>query len=254
MRLQTPFRAQCFVILTFFVFAANAQTTNQAFAVRAEKEFARTKGNLAAHQNDPGVTIQFCRAAYALAELATNPPQRASAAQAGISACQNLLARDAKSAAGHYYLAMSLGELAEAEAPSLHAYKLVKEIEREFKTAADLDVKYDFAGPARCLGLLYRDAPGWPVSSGSKHKAREWLDRAAAISPDFPENQLNLAETHVRWRDAAAAEKALEKLDVIWPEAKKNLSGEEWDSFWDDWTTRRANVKAEFEQVFKRVP
>ena len=75
---------------------------------------------------------------------------------------------------------MNFGELAEAEAPSIAAYKLVNEIEREFKAAADLDEHFDYAGPARCLGLLYRDAPGWPISIGSKHKAREWLERAAA--------------------------------------------------------------------------
>jgi len=236
-----------------FAVAANAQTTNQAFAAHAQQAFTQAKKDLAGRKNDPAAAVQFCRAAYALAELSTNSEQRATVAQAGIAAAQELLARDAKSAPGHYYLAMSLGELAEAEAPSLHAYKLVKEIEREFKSAADLDVNYDSAGPARCLGLLYRDAPGWPVSIGSKHKARDWLDRAVALAPDFPENQLNQVETGLRWRDAAAAEKALNKLEAIWPEAQKRLSGEAWDSFWDDWTTRRAAGKAEFEKVFKRV-
>jgi hypothetical protein len=252
MRLLTPIGAGCFAALWLLAAGANAQTTNQAFAARAEKEFSQAKENLANRRNDLAATVQFCRTAYALAELATNSAQRAAAAQAGIDACQRLLSRDAKSVAGHYYLAMNLGELAEAEAPSLHAYRLVKEIEREFKSSADLDVQYDFAGPARCLGLLYRDAPGWPVSIGSKHKAREWLDRAAALAPDYPENQLNLVETHVGWRDAAAAEKAMKKLEAIWPEAKKKLSGAEWDSFWDDWMIRREKVVAEFKRIFNR--
>jgi tetratricopeptide (TPR) repeat protein len=149
---------------------------------------------------------------------------------------------------------MDFGQLAEAEAPSIAAYKLVKEIEREFKTAADLDETYDFAGPPRCLGLLYRDAPSWPISIGSKRKAREWLDRAAALAPDFPENQLNLAESHVRWHQAAEAEKALKKLEAIWPAARTNLTGEVWEPSWDDWTSRRTAVKAEFEKAFKRAP
>ncbi len=75
------------------------------------------------------------------------------------------------SAPAHYYLAMNLGQLARTE--FLGALKLVREMEREFKTAAELDAQFDFAGPERSLGLLYRDAPGWPVSIGSKRKARE---------------------------------------------------------------------------------
>ena len=66
---------------------------------------------------------------------------------------------------------MNLGQLARTEL--LGALKLVKEMEREFKTAADLDKQFDYAGPERCLGLLYRDAPGWPASIGSRRKARD---------------------------------------------------------------------------------
>ena len=149
---------------------------------------------------------------------------------------------------------MDFGQLAEAEAPSIAAYKLVKEIEREFKAADELDEKFDFAGPPRCLGLLYRDAPGWPISIGSKHKAREFLDHAAALSPGFPENQLNLAESHLRWHQPVEAAKALKKLDAVWPAAQTNLVGEVWAQSWDEWTARRAAAKAEFQRVFKHAP
>jgi hypothetical protein len=70
----------------------------------------------------------------------------------------------------------------------------------------------------RNLGLLYRDAPGWPFSIGSKRKAREWLERAAALAPDYPENQLNLAESHCAGMKPDEAEKGeLKKLDALWP-------------------------------------
>ena len=90
---------------------------------------------------------------------------------------------------GHDY-----GQLARAEAPSLAAYRLVRQMEREFKTAADLDKSFDYAGPERTLGLLYRDAPGWPVSIGSRRTAREYLELAAKLAPDYPGNHLNLVE------------------------------------------------------------
>ena len=120
---------------------------------------------------------------------------------------------------------MNLGQLADAEAPSIAAYKLVKEIEREFKAAADLDEHFDYAGPARCLGLLYRDAPGWPISIGSQRKAREWLEPAVKLAPDYPENHLNLAETCLRWKERDAAERELKALDALWPKAQTNFSG-----------------------------
>jgi tetratricopeptide (TPR) repeat protein len=255
MAVPTPFRAQGFAFFLFAAVAASAQpAADRIFAARAEQAFARAQKQFADHPGDASAAWQLGRASYDWAEFATNTTQRADIAQAGIGACQRLIARDPKSAPGHYYLAMDFGELAEAEEPSLAAYKLIKDIEREFKTAADLDEKFDFAGPTRCLGLLYRDAPGWPVSIGNKRKAREWLDRAAALAPDFPENQLNLAESHLRWHQAADAEKALKKLEAIWPVAKTNLTGETWEPSWADWTARRTAVKNDFQKTFKRAP
>src|ERR1039458_1919307 len=173
MPLQTPFRAKCFALLMLAAVSASGQpATNGTFAVRAEQSFVRAHKQFADHPADSSAAWQLGRASYDWAEFATNTAQRADVAQAGIAACRQLLARDPKSAPGHYYLAMDFGQLAEAEAPSIAAYKLVKEIEREFKTAADLDETYDFAGPPRCLGLLYRDAPSWSISIGSKRKVR----------------------------------------------------------------------------------
>lgn len=257
MPLQTPFRAQgcALLLLVALAGAASAQVaTNRAFAARAEREFFRAQKAFAADPQDAVRAWQFGRASFDHAEFATNQPQRAALAQAGIAACRQALARAPQSAPAHYYLAMNFGQLAEAEAPSLHAYKLVKEIESEFKAAAALDETFDFAGPPRCLGLLYRDAPIWPISIGSKHKAREFLERAAALAPAYPENQLNLAESQVRWRQPAEAESALKKLAALWPAAQTNLVGEAWAKSWDDWTVRRAAVKLEFQKTFKRAP
>jgi tetratricopeptide (TPR) repeat protein len=257
MPLPTPFRAQGFAIflLVALAFPAPGQVaTNRAFAARAEKEFFRAQKEFTAHPGDAIVAWQFGRASFDHAEFATNETQRAALAQTGIAACRQSLAHAPKSAPAHYYLAMNFGQLAEAEAPSIAAYKLVKEIEHEFKAATELDEKFDFAGPPRCLGLLYRDAPGWPISIGSKHKAREFLDRAVVLAPDYPENQLNLAESHVRWHQPAEAEKALKKLDALWPAAQTNLVGDVWAKSWDDWAVRRAAVKVEFQKIFKRAP
>jgi hypothetical protein len=257
MPLPTPIRAQGCALLLLVALAGSALgqvATNRAFAARAEKEFLQAQKQFAAQPGDVATAWQFGRASFDWAEFATNDAQRAALAQTGIDACCQSLAHAPKSAPAHYYLAMNFGQLADAEAPSIAAYKLVKEIEREFKAADELDEKFDFAGPPRCLGLLYRDAPGWPISIGSKRKAREFLDHAAALAPDYPENELNLAESHLRWHQLAEAEKALKKLDALWPAARTNLAGESWAQSWDDWTVRRAAVKAEFQKTSKHAP
>jgi hypothetical protein len=199
-----PPKVAIMLLLIFSAVAASGQTAAEKnFAVRAQNEFLRTQQLFRTAPEISSNIWQFASACFDLATLATNETRRAESARLGIAASQQLLAREPKSAPGHYYLAMNFGELAEAEAPSLAAYKLVHEVEREFKAATALDETFDFAGPPRCLGLLYRDAPGWPLSIGNKKKAKEFLEHAAALAPDYPENifeprrvALALARTH----------------------------------------------------------
>jgi len=237
-------------LLTSACLATRAESeTNNVFAARAEAEYSRTRNQFQSETNNPTAVWQFARACFDQADFATNDTERATIARQGISACQELLARDTNSAPGHYYLAMNYGQLAKAEAPSLAAYKLVKEIEREFKTAAALDGNFDYAGPERCLGLLYRDAPIWPFSIGSRRKAREWLDRAAKLAPDYPENRLNLAESRLKWNDRNGAESELKTLDALWPKAQTNLVSEAWAQSWADWTTRKRAAEQSLAQM-----
>jgi tetratricopeptide (TPR) repeat protein len=251
--MPTPIRLTSFVI---FVLAAGTvfgqYTTNRLFAVRAEQVCQQAQAKWGAHPDDAAAASAVGRTAYDWAEFATNSEQRAAIAQIGISACKALVARDPNSVAGHYFLGMDYGELAEAEAPSMAAYKLIREIEHEFKIAGDLEERFDNAGPLRSLGLLYRDAPGWPISIGSRRKARELLERAALLSPDYPENPMNLVESYVLWRQADEAQAAWRKLLSIWAAAQTNLAGPAWEADWSDWRYRREVVKDDFRKAFKR--
>jgi len=238
-------------IFFFFACAAAAfaqSTTNPVFAARAEKAFRLAQIQFAQTTND-AAAWQFARACFDFADFAPNDTQRAAIARQGIAACRKLLARETNSAPGRYYLAMNYGQLAQAEAPSLAAYRLIKQIEGEFKTAAELDKSFDYAGPGRCLGLLYRDAPGWPVSIGSRRKAREWLEQAAKLAPDYPENHLNLAESFLQWHENDSARNELKTLDTLWPNAQTNLTGEAWERSWDDWSTRRNAARKKLEEI-----
>jgi hypothetical protein len=240
-----------FAAILLLSFPARADSaTGQTPVARAEAALGLAWNDYQADTNSAEAACVFARASYDLANLATNDIQRAQVARRGIAVCRQLLAKNPGSAPGHYFLGINLGKLAQAEAPSLAAYRLVHEVESEFKTAAELDVKFDHAGPARTLGLLYFQAPGWPLSIGSKTKANEWLTRATELAPDYPPNELNLAEAQLKWRQREKLEITLNKMDVIWPVAQTNYSGETWQEYWPGWNARRTALKADYQRLY----
>jgi hypothetical protein len=244
-----PWLAALCLFTPGIVFADGAQ--KKIFAARAGAEFQRAQIRFQSAANNPTNAWQFARACFNFADFATNDTERAMIAVQGIVACRELIVHEPKSAPAHYYLGMNLGQLARTEL--LGAFKLVKEMEREFKTAADLDRQFDFAGPERCLGLLYRDAPGWPASIGSKRKARDWLERAAKLDPGYPGNILNLAESDLQWNDPVRANTELKALDSLWPKARTNFTGGIWEQSWDDWSARRAAARKKLEEISAAV-
>jgi hypothetical protein len=215
------------------------------YAQRAEVAYENAQAKYRSQMDDPAVAWEFARACYDWADWATNKAQRGTIAREGIAAChQSLLFTN--SAAAHYYMAMDMGQLAQSE--TLGALKLVRQMESEFLIAADLDPLVDFAGPERGLGLLYRDAPGWPMSIGNRSRARKYLESAAALASGYPENILNLAESELKWGDKAEAGKKLAALDALWPAAQKTFTGPAWESSWDDWAKRRAALREKLGQ------
>ena len=210
--------------------------TNAIFAAHARTEYYRAQARYQADADDATNAWQFARTCYDLADFATNDAERAQLANQGVDACRQLIARSPKSAPAHYYLAMNLGQLARTE--WIGALLLVREMEREFKTGAALDANFDFAGTERNLGLLYLQAPRIG-SIGSKRKAREFLERAVKLAPEYPENHLNLAEAYFKWGEPDHAKTQLNVLDAVWSKAQTNLTGEAWARSWHDWSNRR---------------
>jgi hypothetical protein len=212
----------------------------EIFATHAQAAYKRAQAEYWTQLNNPAAACEFARTCYNWADWATNKSERATIAQDGIAACRKMLLFT-NCAAAHYYLGLNLGQLAQSE--TFRALRLVRDMEHEFQTAADLDAHFDFAGPKRSLGLLYRDAPGWPLSIGNRHDAQTFLLSAAALAPDDPENILNLAETYLKWGDTANTRIQMEALDSLWPKAQKSLVGETWEYDWYDWARRRNAVR-----------
>jgi hypothetical protein len=203
----------------------------------AKTEFAHAQSRFQSDADNLTNAWQLARAAFDFAEFATNDTERAALANQGIAACRTVVAGEPEIAAGHYYLAMNLGQLARTKL--IGALALVKEMEPEFKMAGELDARLDHAGPKRNLGLLYRDAPGWPVSVGNPSKSESLLKQAVKLAPDFPENYLHLIESYLKWNQPDDARKALSMLDAIWPAAQTTLTGDKWMQSWDNWSLRR---------------
>jgi len=179
----------------------------------------------------------LARACFDLSEFATNDAQRAHLAREGIAAARASILLQSNAAPAHYYLGVNLGRLADATR-NLGGLKLVAEMERCFRTVLALDPHFDFAGADRCLGLLYRDAPGWPISVGHRGKARHHLERACELAPEYPDNQLNLIEAWLKWGDKKQAARQLTKVRACLEEARKRFVGEEWALSWQDWDRR----------------
>ena len=232
-----------FALVCGTVFCAEraSQPSLQSPRERAERIFKESETHFKNNPTNVTVAWQFARACFDLAELAAKDAERAELAQRGIAVCRQLIGRDPKNAAAHYYLALNLGQLARTK--SLGALKLLSEMEREAKTALDLDPSFDYAGPDRFLGMLYHEAPGWPASIGSKSKARAHLLKAVERSPDYPENRLYLLEAYWQWGEKNKVQAELNATGKIMEKAHKKFVGVEWADSWRDWEKRWETIK-----------
>jgi len=222
-----------------------AESSPRAQAERVYQEKAKT------YQEQPGhaeAAWQFGRASFDLGELATNNTERAEIAERAIAACQKALVTNANCAPAHYYLALNLGELARTK--SVGALKIVTQMERELTAAADLDKNFDFAGADRSLGLLYRDAPSL-ISIGSRSKARQHLQRAIELAPEYPENRLDLIDSCLKWGDRTQARRELAAAQAIWPKAREKLKSPEWSASWKEWDAQLEAFTKKVEEASK---
>jgi hypothetical protein len=228
--------------------AANHETgsSRPQLADRARQIFKSAQSKFRANPRDLETAIAFARATFDAAEFSHDDDEREELAKQGIDASRQALSVKSDSAAAHYYLAMNLGQLARTK--KIGALKLVDEMEKEFNAARQLDSKFDYAGPDRNLGWLYFQAPGWPASIGNRTKARSHLQRAVVLQPDYPENHLDLLEAFLKWGEKSGAAREFKSVQELWPKAKKQFSGEEWDANWFDWEKRWKNLRSKFSE------
>lgn len=170
-----------------------------------------------------------CDAAQAVAFVAengTSADARRDAAKNGIVLTRHARELKPEGVAGHYWYAINVGLLADADRS--YGLAAVGEMEAALTRAIELDERYDFAGPRRVLGILHLRTPGPPTSIGSPRKGLKLLQRAVELFPDYPENYLYLAEAlrdNQRPDDARAA--LTKVLDAPpWPD--QQFESDQW--------------------------
>ncbi|MGO8696909.1 MAG: hypothetical protein ACLQVY_04230 [Limisphaerales bacterium] len=242
--------------LSWCVFLTGLWCGLATIAVAQEKSFVEetydsAKARYQTNPQDAEAAWQFARACFDRADNAGKDSVRAATAKEGIAACEQALRLKPNLAAAYYYLGMNQGQLAQTKV--FGALPLVKEMDKAWKKARELDEHFDFAGPDRNLALLYRDAPRPPLSVGHRGKAEECALRAVALAPGYPENHLTLIETYIKWDRWAAAAAEDDKLKEMIPSARKEFTGPEWQDDWHDWDRRQAAAEKKLRSVRQRV-
>ncbi len=124
------------------------------------------------------------------------------AAQAS-QAADSCLAQAPGAAACLYGRAIASG--LEARAHPLHASELLKSMLENLGRAETAQADYDEAGPARVRALVLLKAPPWPLGPGDAAEGLKAAQRAIALRPDYPPNELALAQAQAKNGDPDAA-------------------------------------------------
>lgn len=217
----------------------------QKYVAQADRQLAAARKAYKADTNKVENVWRLGRALFFRAEFAVGE-EREQLAEKGIAVCEQGLVLAPDSPEMHYYLAMNQGQLARERL--FGALGLVRRMRDHLRTAAVAKPLLDRGGPDRCLALLHRDAPGWPISVGDKKEARRHLNKAYLLAPDYPENVLVLIESLIKWGYTDSLEEKLRSGEVALEKARKELTGTEWEVFHDDWADRWSAVKQRAEQ------
>lgn len=232
----------CVLVLLPIAVATGADDyTPVASLVRAQRDYESARRRWHADTNNLDASWQFGRACFDLADAATNHTQRARVAEEGVIASRRATILEPKTAAGYYYLGLNLGQLARAR--PLSAIGILGDVESAWLSAIALDPKFDYAGAHRAIGILYRDAPGWPLSLGSRKKARTHLEKAVEVCPDYPGNHLYLLETWIKWGRKDEAHAALAAARAVMEKAPALFAGPAWAEDRADWLRRWKKIQ-----------
>jgi len=136
--------------------------------------------------------VGAARAHVWLVDHETESIGRREAATSAVHAAQWCERIEPEDPACAYWLGAALGVQArERRSTGIDALPLIV---AAFKKAAVKAPSLEEGGPDRALALLYVRAPGWPTGPGDPDLGLEHARKAVELRPDYPPNQLALAE------------------------------------------------------------
>ena len=127
--------------------------------------------------------------------------------EAGKIVAKQALAIDPQSGPAHYWLGLLLLYSSDGE----QSYSVLKQAVKELEIADQRSPGIDDAGPARMLGRVYQQTPGWPLL-GSTLKSIEYLERARKQAP---ENIMNALWLGLSYESAGKTRRAKEQLEFV---------------------------------------
>jgi tetratricopeptide (TPR) repeat protein len=166
-----------------------ARRPDVAAVRRAEGLFLRAA---AADERDVEGLLGAIRAKAWLIEHDTESERREELAVSAVEAAQWCLRRAPDNLACSYWLALAIGLQAREKRQT--ADDGLKRMIELLKQVATKDPNLDDAGPERVLALVLLRAPSWPLGPGDAEAGLEEARKAVALRPDYPPNQLVLAE------------------------------------------------------------
>jgi tetratricopeptide (TPR) repeat protein len=155
------------------------------------------------------VLERLARTSFIVGDIAESGQRRLYYEQ-GRQYAEKILQEFPQNVAGHYWLGLNLGGLADVN--RLQGRKLLPQILEELERAASINPGYDQGGAYRVLGRIYYSAPGRPFSVGDINKSLDLLQKATALTPSNSTNHLYLAETLLKLGRQDQARKELQQV------------------------------------------
>ncbi len=129
--------------------------------------------------------------------------------QSGLAYAEQAIGLLPDSPDAHYWHATLLGRVGQTQGV-LNSLAMVNPMKEALDRVLEIDPEY--AAAYYVLSLLYKEAPGWPISIGSRRRSLENAEKAVELDPHDPEFRYNLAEIHVYNNNSRQAIQTLEYL------------------------------------------
>ncbi|MCF6228348.1 MAG: hypothetical protein L3J82_06755 [Planctomycetes bacterium] len=151
------------------------------------------------NNTEPDTLVAAARVNAWLAEFLADDAEQEKYAKAGLLLTNTALKIDSSNVDARFFRGVLAGFLAEAN--NSYGLDAVKKIEQDMTALIDEEAWTEHAGPLRVYGALLMRTPSPPTSIGSLRKAKKYLVRAIEVDPQWPENQLYMAELEFELAD-----------------------------------------------------